>query len=131
MNAPSLDVKDMLVANSALGLVYGTNLFVGKEPTFPLDCVAIFDTTGFSPDFTLDKVSSFNPSIQIRVRSISYEAGWDWIESIATSLHLRAHEVWGGTQYELITISSGPALLDYDDRGNPRFIINLNIIRRN
>lgn len=131
MNAPSIDIRDLLVTDSSLGLISGTNLFVGKEPKFPLDCVTIFDTTGFSPDFTLDKVSSFNPSIQIRVRSISYEAGWAWIESIGTFLHLRAHEVVNGTIYELISIASGPALLDYDDRGNPRFIINLNIIRRN
>ena len=131
MNAASIDIKSILVADSSLGLIFGTNLFIGKEPTSPLDCVTIFDTTGFGPEFTLDKQSLFNPSIQIRVRSISYETGYAWIESIATALHLRAHEVWGGTQYELISIASGPALLDYDDRGNPRFIINFNIIRRN
>ena len=42
MNAPSEDTKDMLVAGG-LGLTFGGNLHIGKEPASPRNCVTIFD----------------------------------------------------------------------------------------
>ena len=73
MNATSVDIKDMLEAESGLNLVFGVNLFVGREPSNPSDCVTIFDTLGMPPQLTFDASERYEkPSIQIRVRSISY-----------------------------------------------------------
>ena len=54
MNSPSVDIRQMLEADSSLGLVYATDLFIGKEPAKPRDCVTIYDTVGYPPPLTLD-----------------------------------------------------------------------------
>ena len=130
MNASSEDIKDMLEAISALGLVAGTNLFIAQEPIKPNNCVPIFDTMGSTPDYTLDQKSIFNPSVQIRVRNISYETGWALIQAIADTLHVRAQETWNGTLYSVIAISSGPFMLQWDKNDRVILIVNFNIQRR-
>lgn len=131
MQAPSVDIKNMLVATSALGLTFTTNLFIGKEPSIPKSCVTIFDTIGFPPYLGLaGEVGYEYPSIQIRVRNIDYQIGWNLINDIKDALHGRNQETWNDTLYSVINCSSGPALLDWDDNGNPRFVINFNAQRR-
>ena len=130
MNAPSEDIKDMLVAESSLGLTFATNLFIGREPPEPDDCVTVFDTPGFPPLLTLNSVGYYYPSIQIRVRTAAYMSGWDMAEAIRTVLHGKANETWNTTLYTVIYCSSGPALLDWDANGRARFIINFNLQRR-
>jgi len=131
MNPPSEDVKDMLEAESSLGLTFATDLFIGKEPAAPKNCVTIFDTPGFPPQLTLDPGGEYYyPSVQIRVRNTSYSIGWNLIHDIMVSLHGRGHETWNGTLYTVIYCSSGPALLDWDENSRARFIVNFNLQRR-
>jgi len=130
MNNSAEDIKDMLVAVSALGLTFATNLFIGKEEKTPRNCVTIFDTPGYAPDLGLTSQGYERPSVQIRVRNANYTTGWNLIEEIKTSLHGRAQETWNDTLYSVIYCSSGPAHLDWDDNGNARFIINFNLQRR-
>ena len=131
MNMPSEDIKDMLEAESSLGLTFGTNLFIGKEPTKPDNCVTIFDTPTLPPQLTFDRSERYEyPSVQIRVRNNSYTTGWTLAHDILNSLHGRGQETWNGTLYCLIRCSSGPALLDWDKNDRARFIINFNIQRR-
>jgi hypothetical protein len=132
MNATSKDIADMLEADSSLGLVFASNLFIGKEPATPKDTVTIFDTPGFPPQLTLDgKGGNYEyPSIQIRIRNKHYIDGMALTQKIKDSLHGRAKETWGGSLYSVIYCSSGPALLDWDDSSNARFIVNFNIQRR-
>jgi len=42
----------------------------------------------------------------------------------------KKQETWNGALYTVIYCSNGPALLDWDDSNNARFIINFNIQRR-
>ena len=131
MNAPSEDIKDMLEDTSALGLTFATNLFIGKEPAEPDTCVTIFDTPGFPPSLTLSGDGGYYyPSVQIRVRGADYVTGWDLIHDIMIALHGKDHETWNATLYTVISCSSGPALLDWDENSRPRFIVNFNIQRR-
>jgi hypothetical protein len=134
MNITSEDIKDMLETDSSLGLVFASNLFIGKEPSMPYNSVTIFDTPGFPDELLLSGSENGNsyqyPSIQIRVRNTNYVAGSTLIQNIKGSLHGRANETWNGTLYSLIACSSGPALLDWDDNSNARFIINFNVQRR-
>jgi hypothetical protein len=130
MNATSEDIKDMLVADSSLALTFATDLFIGKEPTKPNNCVTIFDEQSFGPDLGLVTQGYERPSIQIRVRNLDYYTGFALINDIKDSLHGRSHQEWNGTLYTVIYCSSGPALLDWDDNSRARFIINFNIQRR-
>jgi hypothetical protein len=130
MNAPSEDIKDMLVADSGLGLTFGTNLFKNKEPASPRNCVTIFDTYGYRPDLALVDQGYERPSIQIRVRNNKQETAWSLIDDIKNLLHGKSNETWNGAMYTVIYCASGPALLDWDDNGNVRLIINFNLQRR-
>lgn len=132
MNASSVDIKDIL-AESSLGLTFADNLFIGREPAKPNDCVTIFDTPGFPPLLTLDEGGDYYyPSVQIRVRNTDYRNGWDLIHKIMILLHGRANELSpdGTILYTGIYCSSGPALLDWDDNNRVRFIVNFNMQRR-
>ena len=133
MNASSVDIRDLLEAygdSSGLDVEFADNLFVGREPEAPDNCVTIFDTPGYPPALGLTNQGYEYPSIQIRVRNRKYVDGWSIIEGIKNALHGIAQETWNGTLYSLIYCSNGPALLDWDDKGRVRFIINFNIQRR-
>lgn len=131
MNIVSKDIKDMLEAESSLGLVLASNLFVGREPAKIKETVTIYDTPGFPPSLSLDTKSNYQyPSIQIRVKSTQYDFAMELATRIMDSLHGRAQETWGGTLYSSIMSTGNPALLDWDDNGNCRIIINFNIQRR-
>ncbi|MFA5655952.1 MAG: minor capsid protein [Dysgonamonadaceae bacterium] len=131
MNPTSIDIKDMLEADSALGLEFGDNLFIGREPDMPNNTVTIYDTGGYNPDLNLNRYEIYErPSIQIRVRNTSYEIGWSVINSIKDSLHARAHETWNGTYYSVIYCFTEIAFLDWDKNNRVRFVVNFNIQRR-
>ena len=129
MNSPSIDVRDILVA-AGLGLVFGTNLFIGQEPTSPDNCVTIFDTPGYPPQLTLDPDEKYDyPSIQIRVRNRSYEEAYDLISDIKTELHGLNHDEWNGTTYELIRCAQEPFPLGYDEGNRSWWVANFDIQR--
>jgi hypothetical protein len=137
MNAPSVDIKDMLIAyensddsSEELGLVFATDLFIGKEPVKPKNCVTIYDTGGMPPYLGLTDVGYEYPSIQIRVRNTDYRDGYKIIEKIKNSLHGRNNEEWNGTLYTVIYCSTAPAIIEWDDNGNAIFVLNLNLQRR-
>jgi hypothetical protein len=131
MNSVSEDIKDILEAESSLDLTFGTNLFVAHEPATPANTVTVYDTAGYAPQLTMDKDEIYEyPSVQIRVRNVSYQTGWELINDIKRSLHGRAHETWNGTYYSVIRCSSDIALVDWDNSKRARFVVNFDIQRR-
>jgi hypothetical protein len=119
---------DLSLSSGSSGAV--RNLFVGKEESTPDDCVTIFDTPGFPPMLTLNDQGYYYPTIQIRVRSRKYVDGYALAQKIQSALHGRAQETWNDTLYTVIYCSGDIALLDWDDKGRPRFVINFYIQRR-
>lgn len=130
MNSPSDDVREMLEAQSSLGLIFRTNLFVGREPSVPAECVTIYDTGAYAPGLTLDGLRYERPTIQIRVRDKSQMDGYALIQRIVAFLHGVNHETWNGSLYTVITCSSGPTLLEWDSNGFCKHIANFNLQRR-
>lgn len=131
MAAPSFDIKDMLESESTLGLVYTTNLFIGKETPHPKNAVFILDTPGFPPELTLDGNSKYDyPSVQIKVRNIVYTDAMNLANDIKDQLHGRAGESWNGSFYSVITCTGDPALLAWEDNGVAIIVINFNLQRR-
>lgn len=135
MNAPSFDICNMLENESSSsetleGLIFGVNLFISKEPAQPSDCVTIFDAAGATPVLTLSKDEYEYTSVQLRIRDTDYGNGWERSNKIAEVLQGRAHEVWNGCYYSLITIANGPFHYDWDENNRARFVINVNIQRR-
>ena len=143
MNAPSIDVKDILAyvppsesssgddPVNEFGLVFGTNLFVGREPAQPDETVSIFDVVGWPPYLTFNKDEVYErPAVQVRVRSRSYVTGWNLLERIVRRLHGITQETWNGTLYSVIQCSRAPMLLDWDENSRVRIIASFEIQRR-
>jgi hypothetical protein len=133
MNAPSKDIREMLLAygeSSGMGIAE-EDIHCGLEPATPKNVITIFDTSGFPPYISISGETGYEyPSVNIRVRNTKYTEGWELIEKIKTILHGKHQETWNGTLYSVITCSSGPAHLDWDDNRNARFIINFDMQRR-
>lgn len=132
MNAPSEDIKDMLLAESGLNLTFADNLHIGKEPSTPDNTVTIFDTYASTPQLTMEGRANSPYEklfLQIRVRNRDYSLAYSLINEIYLTLHGRAHETWNGAIYEVITCTS-PMHFDWDDNRRARFIININLQRR-
>lgn len=131
MNPASVDIKDLLEAESSFGLTFATNLFIGSEPQQPDNCVTIYDTPGYPPELALEgAVQYFYPSIQIRVRNNSYLDAYDMINDIKTYLHGMNNFTVNGTDYDLIECSIEPHLLEWDKTGRSIFVITFNLRRR-
>jgi len=131
MNPTSVDMKDMLEAESGLSLSFSSNLFIGKEPAEPDNCVTLFDTPGGPPLQTYQRGENYYyPSVQVRVRNRSYLDGWALANDIKEALHNRSQEVWNGTLYSAIACAGEPALLDWDERGRARFVLTFDLQRR-
>lgn len=148
MNAPSIDVKDILayvepwsssMASSSgdtgpeneFGLTFGVNLFVGREPAMPNETVTVFDAVGWPPSMTLVKGNRYEtPVVQVRVRSLSYVTGWNLLDKIVERLHNLTQEVWNGTLYTYMRCSRAPMILDWDDNSRVRLIASFEMQRR-
>jgi len=131
MNAPAVDIADILESVDSGTYIIGTNLFVGKEPAKPDNCITLYDYGGRPPQLTFDRTEKYEyPSVQVRVRNNDYRAGWDMIQDIADSLHGLSNETWNGALYTVIFVSSGPAFVAWDGNNRAIFVVNLGIQRR-
>lgn len=131
MNAPSIDIKDMLEGNSELGLVFSDNLYISREPAKPNNCVTLYDTPGEPDGLSLDRKERYEyPSVQVRIRNVGYVAAWDLMDDIRMFLHGKAHEEWNEAYYTVIKVSNGPLFLEYDENNRVVIVVTFQIQRR-
>ena len=133
MNSASIDIKDLLLLETSFDLAFADNLYVGKEPPKPDNCVTIFDTPGRPPVLTLNAKESpeyYFPSVQIRVRNNLYIFGWNLLHEITRFLHAVNMQMINGTVYELIKCTMAPMMLDWDLEDRVRFVATFDIQRR-
>jgi len=131
MNAPSVDIKDMLEDETSLGLTFATNLFIGRIPDAPDDCVVIVDTSGFAQDLTFDKAEKYErPSVQIMVRNNDYLTGFDLLNDIKDVLHGKGHTTVNGAYYSVIMCADAPSFLNWDENNRAHFVLNIDMQRR-
>lgn len=130
MNAVTEDIKDMLEAESSLGLALADDLFIGREPDAPNNCVTLFDTSSNKLKTVSNDSNYYYPSIQVLVRNCSYVAAEQLARDIVDKLCARSQETWNATLYTLIQVASGPAFLAWDENNRAKFVINFNIQRR-
>jgi hypothetical protein len=130
MNAPSVDIKDLLDAESSLALAFNTNLFLNEIPeTAPDLCVGVFDSGGLPP--TLGYVYEY-PTVQVRVRGTKgdFRPAEELARDIKRELHgVANHWLDSVTRIVLIQAMGEPFMLGRDDNGRPIFTINFQIHR--
>jgi hypothetical protein len=133
MNSAGKDICSLLDSDSSLGLTFATDLFLGREPATPDNCVTVFDIPGDAPQITLQGKSGieyYNPSVQVRVRDIDYMTGWELLFDIQAFLHGINGQTEASTYYSLIRAVDAPTLLDWDENNRARFICTFTIQRR-
>jgi hypothetical protein len=131
MNAVSEDIKDMLEAQSSLGLVFKTNLFIGREPKSPNNTVTIFDTPGAPPMKTLTPGENYYyDSFQIRLRTTDYQTGYALLKSIEEYLHVISQQTVNETYYSIIYCSLPITMLDWDDNNRVHLVATFEVQRR-
>lgn len=128
MNAPSVDIKDLLDGDSNLGLTFGQDLFVSEMPDSPDACVCIYDSGGGSPD--ADNAIEV-PTVQVSVRGAKggYLAAHALITEIREFLHGLASTEINGARYLLIWAVTDVAHVGTDQNNRSMLTINLQIRR--
>ena len=130
MKAASIDIAQILDTGFA-SLTFATNLFVGKEPTSPDNCVTIYDTPGREPQLTFDRSEKyFYPAIQVRVRDRAYQDGWDMINDIKEFLHGLSGQIKNSSEYTLIRCAGEPFMLEWDANNRAVFVCNFDLQRK-
>lgn len=129
MNAPSVDVKDYLV--SELGLKFGQDLFINREPPKPNNCLTIYDTGGAPDGLVLGNESRYEyNNIQVRARNSSFPEAWEALHLVRSLLHGKGPVTLNGTVYTVIRCMNGPINLGWDDNNRIILVMNFNLQRR-
>jgi hypothetical protein len=128
MNAPSIDIKDILAGTSSLALTFGTDLFVSQMPDTPDQCVAVYDTGGYDQDAD---ISYERPTVQVRVRGTKggYVNAYSLTQNIRDTLHALANYTINGARYIAIWCQGDILSLGYDDNHRPLLSVNFLIHR--
>lgn len=130
MNAPSVDIKDILDQDSSQNIgTFATDIFVSAMPDTPNACVCIYDTGPWKKgetNFTL-----WHPTIQILVRGAvgGYVAAYNKAADVVSVLHTITNEIWGSTKYHGIWCNGDILSLGYDEEKRPLLSINFHIMR--
>lgn len=134
MNPASKDIAELLDADTSLGLTSGTDLFHGRMPDQPDDCVAVLDNPGDPPMLTFDKATSnyYYSSVSVRVRSFDYDTGWGIMFNIMTYLHGlgQLNSVDNTSYYGVIKAMNDPQVLYWDKNDRAIFFINFEVQRK-
>lgn len=124
------DIGTYLDTNSALTL--GSDLFLGLIPDTPGNCVALFENSGVTPDFTLganNLPELERPELQAIVRNQSYSTGRALADTVYRVLTQIANQTISSTLYLRIQAISTPSVMDRDDNKRVLFTTNFYVVR--
>ena len=130
MNAPSIDIKDLLEAggHGTFGASSGWAISVGVEPDEPDTSITIYDSPGepANPKFLLD-----HPRFEVRVRAEpnDYLAGYSKAQDVKDALLGLPPQVLGGTQYDGIWSVVDVFYLGPDKKHRPVFVSSWRVTR--
>jgi hypothetical protein len=122
-NAPSVDVKSWL-STAGVG-TFGTDLFIGKEPSSPDNCVSVKDTGGFPPE----RHANYRPTVQVLVRNNGYLDGYAKAAAVYTALHEKTNTSVSTTRYLHVLAMGEIIYVGQDEAGRCLFSLNFEIRR--
>ena len=130
MNAPSVDIKDVLETEE-IG-TFGTDLFISAEPTSPDNCVTLYDYN----QITAPMVNPSNHAVdtcyvQIRVRNLHFETAWAKCATILDTVVQQASKfTTDGVHYIDVLKINGPMFVKKDDANRSIVVANVQIFRQ-
>lgn len=128
MLSPANDIKNILVTN-AIG-VYGTNLFIYREPADVNDCVTLYDLMGVPIEETdcISEVDKFR--IQVRVRNSNPVNCYNKLKDIEGVLNYLTNTYAGTTLYAIIYRIDTGYFLEIDEKNRVVFVQNYEGMRQ-
>ena len=105
------------------------NVYVDLMPATPSECICIYDVAGRSPDFTFDGTKFRKPSIQVVVRSYTYDNGYSILQDVIESIENLEGATEGGYQFLVVEQTSDVFSWDFADEKNRTykcFSVNFN-----
>jgi len=114
-----------------VSLVLGTNLFLGRMPDTPDECVVLYEYGGSAPDNTMGAGLPVlqNPAVQIAVRAVLYASAETLINLCWITLEGITDMSLSGTRYNRVTAIQSPFLLERDSQDRVIFVQNFNVTR--
>lgn len=114
--------------NNSIGSL-GTSLFKSYMPESPDACISVLDTGGLEPSIDIPVT---NPTFQVFIRSTTYSAGRNQLDSVRSVLHkqMNTQLVPNGIYFYYIFAISDGGHIGRDDNGRDMFSINFRCKRR-
>lgn len=129
MKTPAHDTALFLAALTGFGSFGGSaswSVYVRREPLAPVNVVTVYDTGG-GPAVLIPKLR--RPSVQVRVRASSYDAGWQKANAAYEALVTPTQTaVTDGVV--LSWIAAGDVnYIGWDDKDRSLFTVNFSVLR--
>jgi hypothetical protein len=126
MNSPAYDIAQILDSSGVSAGDYTTDLVVSQMPDTPNNCICVYDTGGFdsAADYVYDR-----PTVMVKVRNLSYRAGYAKAQLIKSALHGLSNENWGSSRYIGIWCMGDINSVGLDENQRQIFTVNFRIHR--
>ncbi len=123
MQSPAFEIAKLLEAQGVgvFGSDIKWSINVNQEPVAPSDCITLFDT-GSLPYSPEPKI--FEPTIQVRVRSVSHQEGYRKQDQIRAILVDFVNQDFEQSRYIGLWLTSGVLSLGTDE--TDRYITSSN-----
>lgn len=106
--------------NNGIGSL-ADSIYYGYSPADKEVVIAVLDTGGLEPD---KYIPTNEPTFQIFIRDISYDAGKAKLDAVRALLHRLANQLVGSTYFYFILAIAEGGHLGRDDAGLDLFSIN-------
>lgn len=105
----------------------GTDLFLGEYPDAPDELIALIETEGPGPTYTMDRTgpSAVMPRLQVLVRALDYPTARSRAQAIYDLLAGIVNTALSGVRYTSCTpVNSAPFFLERDANNRPIVVSN-------
>lgn len=126
MSILAKELAAYLATVSGVGAV-GTDIFIGRQPETPNDCITVLETGGQEPS-AYTPLSK--PTVQIIVRNTSYEAGRTKAATVFDALHQKANSDLGENYVYYVLAIADVGYLDQDENDRHEWSMNFRMGRR-
>jgi hypothetical protein len=129
LNPASEDIKDLLDAETNLGVTFGDSLFIGEiAETATRPAIGVYDIPGPERDLAVDIE---HPNVQVRVEGQpgGYIEAHELLQTALTIVHGQHNITQGGARYLVIQVVSEIMFVHYDERQRPVFSAHLRTMR--
>lgn len=136
MNSLIIDIHTLITADKGDLWTPGKNLFGGREPASPDNCMTVFNAPGAGRFLAQSRDENSKGSdayeyagFQLRARSKNYGQAETQLNELIDILHGVGNQVVNGTLYTVIESLDSPFLLEWDESNRAKVVTNFAVQR--